>query len=329
MQVVTDAIFTFEDAPEIVRSDDLFGLAETRDMTKLVHLEAKVDTRDMTLSFLGDMCPNLQKLRLNNSIIPSVRDIGCTLLRLRFLSLARCDITSLDGISTLSQNLEELYLAFNHINDVNDLMGMDKLTIVDLEDNQVTDIGNIEVLQLCKGLKALTLAGNPASDASTYREKVAELLPQVVYLDEKRLRPKKARVPRPQTPKSPSVDAAPRVHAQVANAEGDTPTKSRSVEFDTPNVDEKPDPPVVPQIQKISQRDEDDDDDIGGVMTEMLDDLVADRPPTSRGYYGASGGAFPEFNKAPQRGTGKTQKLVPAGAPRIIRPISARGSRPL
>jgi hypothetical protein len=143
------------------------------------------------------MFPSLRKLRLNNSIIPSVRDLGCTLGCLTFLSLARCNLTSLDGIATISQNLEELYLACNRLTDVCDLMGMEKLKFVDLEDNLLSDVREIQVLSFCPGLTALTLAGNPAAAAPDYRLRVNEVLPQLVYLDEKRVAQKARKSPRP------------------------------------------------------------------------------------------------------------------------------------
>jgi Leucine-rich repeat (LRR) protein len=116
--------------------------------TAVSSLETRVDTREMTLVFLGDMFPGIRKLRLNNSVIPSVSDVGCTLVSLSFISLARCNPSPLDGIGTISRSLEELYLAFNELTDVCDLMAMENLTIVDLEDNLISTLDNIETLGL-------------------------------------------------------------------------------------------------------------------------------------------------------------------------------------
>ena len=309
--MIKDVILTFDDGAEPVRCDDLFTFQGGHDFTKLSALEAKVDTRELTLSFLGDTFPNMKKLRLNNSIIPSVRDIGCTLVHLRFLSLARCNITSLDGISTLSQSLEELYLAFNHITDVCDLMGMDKLTIIDLEDNEIPSVKSVEVLTLCKGLKALTLSGNPAAGAPDYREQVAALLPQVVYLDEKRLRPKKPRTPRP--PKPPAKSPPPEEGGEAV-----APRQKKVSERQVVVVE--PPPPEVPRLTQAEKEDRE------KVMTEMLDDLVEDRPPSARGYYGP--GAFPGIGKSPVKSPAKIGQRLKPGVPRIVRPMSAKG-RPI
>lgn len=300
--MISNVILVFTDSTDPICCDDIFDFEDESRFTNLLSLEAKVDTREMTLSFLGDRYPRMQKLRLNNSIIPSIRDIGCTLTNLRFLSLARCNISSLDGISTLSQSLEELYLAFNSITDVCDLMGMDKLTIIDLEDNQISDIKNVEILNLCSGLKALTLSGNPAADIPNYREEVAKILPQLAYLDEKRLKPKQAK---PRAPRAPSeAGTSPRLK------------RTPSVVIKEPELQ----PEDTTQPGKLTAEEIEDREKI---MTEMLDDIVQDRPPTARGYYGG-GRDFPEFSRGTKgMAPNKSQRLI--SGPRIVRPMSAKG----
>ncbi|KAH0787639.1 leucine-rich repeat-containing protein 56 isoform X3 [Histomonas meleagridis] len=236
--------------------------------------KAIVDLRELSLSFLGDTFPNMKKLRLSNSIIPSIRDIGCTLVNLRYLSLARCNITSLDGISTLSQNLEELYLAFNNISDLFELMGMEKLRILDLEDNKITNINNIEVLQLCSRLKAITLAGNPAAQIPDYKETVSKLLPQLIYLDEKRIKPRE-HSPRP------------------SRAE-------RKVQIDSPLKTKQKSEPLSPHVSShvnygsLAFKDP--------IVSEMMRDKIEERPTTANPHYG---------RELQQPSPKKSQKSVP------------------
>lgn len=173
---------------------DIYDLKGTCKPEDVHTFECQVDTTESSISFVGDRFPNLRKLKLNNSIIPNMRDIGCRFTNLRFLSLARCGITSLNGISTISKVLEELYLAFNKIDDCSELVGMDSLIVIDLEENNISDLSNIEFLSTCSNLQSLTLAGNPCvDDPETYRSKVRDLLPKLRYLDEKRLQPKEER----------------------------------------------------------------------------------------------------------------------------------------
>jgi hypothetical protein len=83
----------------------------------------------------------------------------------------------LNEVATISRNIEELYLAFNHISDVSDLMGMEWLRVLDLEANDIADLSNLRYLTWCPGLKALTLAGNPgAADGGAYVRTVAECI---------------------------------------------------------------------------------------------------------------------------------------------------------
>jgi hypothetical protein len=179
----------FDFTPERLNGSDIYSYSGGKNLSAVKSLEAVVDTRDNTLCSLGDLVPNLEKLRLNNSKIPNVRDIGCQYSRLRVLWLARCGLTSLNGVSTLSRNLEELYVAHNHISDVSDVMGMEKLKILDLAENAIDDLVNIQFLTYCNALQALTLVGNPCvSGLPDYVETIAGLVPQLTYLDEKRIR---------------------------------------------------------------------------------------------------------------------------------------------
>ena len=181
------------DIERLNNEEDLFKYDGKMDLSKLKSFEAVVDTREMSLTFLADIFPSLQKLRLNNSIISSVRDISSVFTHLRFLSIASCELTSLDGISAICPKIEELYLAYNNLTDVFELMNLEKLVILDLEHNKIPNIENVTLLNCCPRLRALTLIGNPCAKSKSYRNDVLEKIPQLVYLDEKRLRPKTPR----------------------------------------------------------------------------------------------------------------------------------------
>jgi hypothetical protein len=146
----------------------------------------------MSLTWVSDLFRRLQKLRLNNSIIPSMGDISGTLVQLRFLSLSHCAVTSPDGVDGVSAVLEELSLAFNRVSDVSHLMDLPKLCVVDLEENCIARAADVESLACCPAPRALTLAGNRAA-AEDYRADVMSRIPQLVDLDEKRLRPRESR----------------------------------------------------------------------------------------------------------------------------------------
>lgn len=155
----------------------------------------RVDTRENSLGNFGALLPNLSELKLSNSIIATVRDLGTSLTNLRTLWLARSGLSDLDGISSVS-SLKELYLAFNHIEDVSPVSMLDQLEILDLEGNNVSDITQVEFLCLCSSLKILTLEGNPICTAAQplasseeiqsydYRSAIHKAVPNVKILDD-------------------------------------------------------------------------------------------------------------------------------------------------
>jgi hypothetical protein len=108
----------------------------------------------------------LEELRLLESYIPIIRDIGSGFEHLTILWISRCSICELDGIASFS-NLKELYLSYNEIHELEDLSRLDHLEILDLEEfcfltrNFITDLEQVENLSLCAALRDVTLKGNP------------------------------------------------------------------------------------------------------------------------------------------------------------------------
>jgi hypothetical protein len=253
--MISRVILDFDGTPEEISGDDIYYYSGTKKFHSLTSLEALANTREISLTVLGEFFPNLEKLRLNNSVIPNVRDIGCAFLKLRFLWLPRCGLTSLNGISTVSGNLEELYLAFNQISDVSDLMGMDRLKVLDLEENKIQDLSNIQFLTCCSGLKSLTLAGNPCTfGIRDYVRETARLLPSLLYLDESRIKGR-----------------------GIASSE-----PFESLERTLIVAEQKIRPPEgIPALRFPRGRAVEKDEVI---MTEFIDDQIQCRPPTSRGY---------------------------------------------
>ncbi|XP_024863134.1 leucine-rich repeat-containing protein 56 isoform X2 [Kryptolebias marmoratus] len=173
--------------------DRLELLCGTRDLSLVTSLEVCVDTQANTLGNFGSYLPRLVQLKMNNSLITSVRDLGTTLSHLQVLWMSRCCLQDLDGISTFS-SLEELYLAYNNVSDLSQISMLDNLRLLDLEGNNVDDLVKVQYLGLCRKLQTLTLVGNPVCvrpeptsskvDGYSYRAAVRELVPQLRYLDD-------------------------------------------------------------------------------------------------------------------------------------------------
>ncbi|XP_023578531.1 leucine-rich repeat-containing protein 56 isoform X2 [Octodon degus] len=171
------------------------ALAQVDDLRTVQVLEMCVDTREHSLGNFGVYLPNLSQLKLTGSRLGSLRDLGTSLGHLQVLWLARCGLTDLDGIGSFP-GLKELYISYNDISDLSPLCLLDQLEVLDLEGNNLEDLGQVRYLQLCPQLATLTLEGNlvclqPASDPANkapecynYRAEVKKLVPQLRILDE-------------------------------------------------------------------------------------------------------------------------------------------------
>ncbi|XP_078538966.1 leucine-rich repeat-containing protein 56 [Lissotriton helveticus] len=178
---------------EYLSVSKLQGLTGFDDLRQVKTLEICVDTRENSLGNFGAYLPNLKQLKLNNSLIVSVRDLGTTLSKLSVLWMARCGLVDLDGMSSFS-SLKELYLAYNNLSDLSQVTMLDHLEILDLEGNNIDDITQIQYLGLCSKLSTLTIEGNqiclkphpesPTTEDYNYRAEVRKLIPHLKYLDE-------------------------------------------------------------------------------------------------------------------------------------------------
>ncbi|XP_060132530.1 leucine-rich repeat-containing protein 56 [Zootoca vivipara] len=178
---------------EYLSPNKLKTLTGLDDLRQVKALEMHVDTRENSLGNFGAYLPNLKQLKLNSSMLMSVRDLGTALSNLQVLWMARCGLPDLDGISSCC-SLKELYIAYNNIADLSQLSLLEHLEILDLEGNNVEDLSQIQYLGLCVTLSALTVEGNliclkpspqsPEVPDYNYRAEVKKLIPHLKYLDE-------------------------------------------------------------------------------------------------------------------------------------------------
>ncbi|CAM9975131.1 unnamed protein product, partial [Ectocarpus sp. 13 AM-2016] len=134
---------------------------------------------------LGTVLPLLTELRLERgSVLASFRDLGSSLPNLRVLWLSACGVCHLDGVGALT-GLEELYLAFNDVEDLTSIALHDRLEVLDLESNCVKDTEQAIHLGTCSRLWSLTLTANPVCRDLHYRTRMVEAVPQLASLDEK------------------------------------------------------------------------------------------------------------------------------------------------
>ncbi|XP_042352499.1 leucine-rich repeat-containing protein 56 [Plectropomus leopardus] len=196
----TPATKSCEDSETVVEfylsPEKLELLCGTQDLSHVTSLEICVNTQENTLCNFGAYLPKLVQLKMNNSMIMSVRDLGTTLSHLQVLWMSRCSLQDLDGISTFF-SLKEFYVAYNNVSDLSQVGMLENLQLLDLEGNDVDDLVQVQYLGLCGKLQTLTLEGNPvcvrpnptASQTAdySYRTAVRELVPQLCYLDDLRV----------------------------------------------------------------------------------------------------------------------------------------------
>ncbi|XP_068964062.1 leucine-rich repeat-containing protein 56 [Petaurus breviceps papuanus] len=178
---------------EYLSPSKLRALAQVEDLQQVTVLEMCVDTRENSLGNFGAHLPNLSQLKLSNSLLTSIRDLGTSLSHLQILWMVRCGLADLDGISSL-HSLKELYMSYNNISDLSQICLLDQLEVLDLEGNNVENIEQVRYLGLCKKLHMLTLEGNliclrPHPEAAespdyNYRAEVKKLIPHLQFLDD-------------------------------------------------------------------------------------------------------------------------------------------------
>ncbi|KAF7254915.1 hypothetical protein EG68_08676 [Paragonimus skrjabini miyazakii] len=172
---------------EYINEQTLRLISRRNDLNAVTFLEIRIDIDNVCCGNFGALLPNLRQLKLSNSRIPTIRDLGSSLNNLEILWMARCCLFCLDGLSSMS-NITELYLAFNEISDLSPCVMLEVLEVLDLEGNVILEKSNLNFLKTCKRLNALTLLGNPfislCGGVKSYRQTVRKVLPQVKVLDD-------------------------------------------------------------------------------------------------------------------------------------------------
>ena len=190
-----------------ITDEQLEALTGSRDLSTVTFLQMTVDSAHVPLACIGERLPMLSQLKLSGSCLPSVRELGTSLSRLRVLWLCRCGLSDVDGLSALPE-LQELYLAFNDIAHLSPLTAADQLQVLDLEANSVAEMQQVEFLGLLPSLQELTLRGNPLCEACpAYRARTAEMLPELALLDDDPLTAADRRAAPGRGPASAAADA--------------------------------------------------------------------------------------------------------------------------
>lgn len=178
----------FEELDDGISADFLRRHTGKTDLEEVDFLEMQVDTVSgaQQAECLGQFMPNLQQMRLNESAICTIRDLGTNYKHLRVLWLNRSALQDLGGI-TVMPALEELYISFNDVRDLSPLYAHDSLQVLDVEGNMIEDFEEVENLQTLASLRELTINSNPVCKSNSFsRDAVLNALPQLEVLDDVR-----------------------------------------------------------------------------------------------------------------------------------------------
>jgi hypothetical protein len=176
----------FEELDDGINADVLRHITGKEDLQEVDFLEMQVDAISGTqqVETIGQFLPNLDQLRLNESMICSIRDLGTGYTKLRVLSLRQSHLQDIGGIVAMHV-LEELYISFNDVRDLSPLNTHDTLQVLDVEGNLIEDMEDIHSLQTLSTLRELTLNSNPVCRKEGFsRDCVLQALPQIEVLDD-------------------------------------------------------------------------------------------------------------------------------------------------
>ena len=149
------------------------------DLKSLNKLSIKVNGSYGLLNQFGQRLTELIYLKLNNSFIQNINDLGTNFNNLKILQINDCKLKDLSGIICF-EHLEILEAKNNQISDLIELEMCSSIKKLDLENNLIENMENIYFLSSLDGLEYLNLLKNPIKD---YEKKLKELLPNIKELN--------------------------------------------------------------------------------------------------------------------------------------------------
>ena len=149
------------------------------EIQNLRKLNIKINGSYGLLNQFGQRLINLKFLKLNNSFIQSIDDLGSNFKNLKILQINNCKLKQLNGIICFEQ-LEILEAKNNEISDLIELEMSTSLIKLNLENNLIEDEQNIYFLSSLDNLEYINLLGNPMKN---YEKKLKELLPNLKEID--------------------------------------------------------------------------------------------------------------------------------------------------
>lgn len=158
-------------------------------ITKLDASTFHVTIKKYSLSsaFLGlNNLTECEHLQLSTNSIDKIGISLTGLKKLRILSLGRNILKKIEKLDELGENLEELWLSYNQISNLDGLSSLTNLTTLYMSNNAIKSFAEIEKLQTLPNLKSVLFYGNPLYDGLSAQEariEVLKRLPNITKID--------------------------------------------------------------------------------------------------------------------------------------------------
>lgn len=149
------------------------------DLQNLQKLTIRINGSYGLLNQFGQRLVNLKFLKLNDSFIQSIDDLGTNFRNLKILQINNCKLKDLSGIICFEQ-LEIFEAKNNEISDLIELEMSTSIKKLNLENNLIENEENIYFLSSLDNLEYINLLGNPIKN---YENKLKELLPNLKEVD--------------------------------------------------------------------------------------------------------------------------------------------------
>eukprot|EP00501_MAST-03F_sp_TOSAG23-6_P001540 GSMAST32.ASY1.ANO1.1604.1 assembled CDS len=135
---------------------------------------------------------NVEQLSLSTNAIEKMVVFN-NLPKLKILSLGRNKIQRIDGLSSISASLEQLWMSYNSVANLDGVLCCQKLRVLYLSNNKIRGWAEVEKLRGLPELRDILLLGNPIYEDfdSTEEKRIAVLkcVPQVTKIDGKLVTP--------------------------------------------------------------------------------------------------------------------------------------------
>ena len=149
------------------------------DLLKLQKLTIRINGSYGLLNQFGQRLTNLKFLKLNDSFIQSIEDLGSNFKNLKILQINNCKLKDLSGIICFEQ-LEIFEAKNNEISDLIELEMSSSIKKLNLENNLIENEQNIYFLSSLDDLEYINLLGNPIKN---YEKQLKDLLPNLKEID--------------------------------------------------------------------------------------------------------------------------------------------------